>query len=119
MQSEKMYKQIEYIALAIILVIAGIVMIVTQDWKALLGVVYGGVLNIIGFRWIVVSSKSILKSGNATRLATVHFVLRYLIYAVMLVVGMQVGLNIIFMLLGFFSINLAIKVYTIRTRKEV
>lgn len=118
MQSDTMYKEIEYIALALTLFVAGVIGIATQDLKMALSVLFGGALNIIGFRWIVVSSRSILNNANASKLAVLHFMIRYVSYGICMFLGVQVGLNLLCMLVGFLSINIAIKLHTLWKRKE-
>lgn len=118
MNDDKMYKEIEKLALLIMAVIALVCGIVSMDLMNGLSVVFGGILNIIGFRNIVVSSKNLLNSPHASRNATIQYMIRFILYGILIYLGMQVGLSIVFMLLGFLSVNLAIKIHTLRTRKE-
>lgn len=118
MNDDKMYKEIEKLALLIMVVIALVCGIVSVDVMNGLSVVFGGVLNIIGFRTIVVSSNNLLHSPHASRNATMQYMIRFILYGILMYLGMQVGLRIVCMLLGFLSVNLAIKIHTIRTRKE-
>ena len=113
-----MYKEIEKLALLIMLVIAVVSGVVSINLMNGISVIYGGILNIIGFRNIVVSSKKLLYNPHASKNATIQYMLRFILYGVLIYLGMQVDLHIVFMLLGFLSINLAIKVHTIRTQKE-
>jgi len=118
MKDDQMYKDIEKLALYIMLVIALISAIISMDIKNGLAVIYGGVLNIMGFRNIVYSSKNLMYSANASRNAMLLYMFRFIMYGVLIYFAMQVGLHIVFILLGFLSVNLAIKIHTLKTRKE-
>lgn len=118
MQSEKMYKDITLIATCVSIAFTVIVMVITRDVYKAGSVLYAGALNVISFQWLVYSSRSLLESSKAKRAGFVQYALRYAFYGMFMYVGATIGLHIVYMLFGLMSINLAIKIHAIKTRKE-
>ncbi len=118
MEERKLYERIVFIACAILAVMCGLSLLIKQDWTYPLSVFIGGLMAIVGFLWIIYSTGRILQSKKATTLAMTNYLIRYLVYGGILLVGILSGLNILAMLIGFLCINFAIKVNTYLERKE-
>ena len=118
MEERKLYERILRIAFGVLIVLCGLSLLIMQDWMYPLSVLIGGVMAIVGFLWIIYSTTKILTSPKATTLAMSNYLLRYLVYGGILLIGILSGLNILAMLIGFFCINFAIKINTYLERKE-
>lgn len=118
MENNIVYRQIVKVALILIGVLSIVVGIIGQDLAFALSLVYGGALGVGGFLWIVVMTSKIDGNTNAQKLVIVHYILRYLLYAGMLILGLCINLNIFSMLLGFVCINLSIKYNVYKNGKE-
>lgn len=113
-----MYQKIMKLAGMIMVLSAFIAYLIMHDITYPLGVLLGGILSIGGFYWIVVMTNKIVSSNKAQSLAVVHYLIRYLIYAVVLTIAILQGLNIISILIGFLCVSFAIRINTYLEGKE-
>lgn len=113
MNEEGIFKQIFKIAGLLLLAGSLIVGSITQDLMLGISIVYGGFISMLGFALIIISSKRLLESENVSRIAFTQYMFRYLLYGILVVIGIQMRLNIVGMLVGLVVINLAIKIHTL------
>lgn len=118
MENNKLYKNIVYTTLLLVLVLGILVSCIGKDILYGVSTLYGGALGIGGFLWIVKMTSQIEPNGNVQGKVIVHYLLRYLIYAGCLVLGIYINLNIFPMLIGFVCINLSIKYNAYKNGKE-
>lgn len=118
MEEKELYLRIIKIAMGLLLVLCGFAFLIMREWIYPVSVLAGGAMAIVGFIWIIVSTGKILTSSKATALAMVNYFIRYLLYGVILVLGILGGLNIVSMLIGFLCVNFAIKINTYLEGKE-
>ncbi len=107
-----MYQKIAKLACLFLSVVSVITYIMSADFMMAMGVVVGGITNILGFIYIIVMVNSLDFRKNVTAIVVAHYIVRYLIYIGIFTVSHFVGLNILTMLIGFLCINFGIIVYT-------
>lgn len=118
MERNSIYTKIVILAVLITILFGVVVLLITHDMMFVCSILLGAALSVLGFIWIVLSSKVLLQSTHASPMAMAQYFIRYVIYAIVMYLGMRLGLHVIFMLLGFLSINLAIKLYILVFDKE-
>ena len=98
----------------IIAIIAGIIsFLITKNSIHFVSIMYGTVIGVLGFKWIIQMMEKIEFNEKTKRNVVINYLLRYLCYAILMIIGYQYGLNILTMLIGFVCMNLSIKIYTI------
>lgn len=113
-----MYHKVVKLACLILMICALAAFIIMRDITYPLGVLLGGILSIGSFYWIVAMTNQIVSTSKAKGLAVVHYLIRYLIYAVVLTIAILQGLNIISILIGFLCVSFAIRINTYLEGKE-
>lgn len=101
------------IKIALILMIIELIIsfFISFSYSYWLGIIWGAILGILGFISIIRMVEKIEFNTKTRQKVMFNYVLRYLFYIIMLIIGYKLGLNMITMLLGFLCMNIAIKVY--------
>ena len=82
------------------------------------GVIIGALVGLIGFQMITHMTKDIEHAGNAQLAGLFGYLMRFVIYAVIFVLSILAGINMLGILAGFTCHKVAIVAYSIRSGKE-
>lgn len=118
MENKELYQRILKLAFVILMITCAITLFITKACVYVFSTLFGGILSMLGFISIIYFTHYASLEGNVKSRFTSAYIVRYLIYFVLMFIGAKVGLNIVSMLLGFLCINLAIKMDTLLRRKE-
>ena len=88
-------------------------------FQAFLGVGIGSILGMIGFFHIVRFCQSIDGDTNGKKAGIMNYVVRYLLYGVVMFGFAYLGIPVLAMLAGFLCHKGAILMYSIHARKEM
>lgn len=112
MMENKLYRRVFLYTLGIALGAAGVTLMLTQNHLMALGFVLGAIARLAGFQQIIRMGNRIEQSERPKATASSNYVVRYIFYGIVIWLSITRGVNVLTLLFGFLSMNVAIFLIT-------
>lgn len=98
---------------SLLLIIIGCILsfLVFRDSSYVLGILFGGIINILSFKIIEISTKKIvnMSESKARTYATINYFIRFVIYGIVLVIASKADyINFISVVIALFTVKIII-----------
>lgn len=90
-----------------------------QGWQGFLGIWMGSIIGLWGYKMIVDMTIALSPESDAKVKAITGYLIRYGLYALVMIVGSQWGISVVTILTGFLSHKASLLVYTWLERRNV
>ena len=118
-ENKELYLRILRNACIFLIIMTLLVYFITNNVRYMLAVVIGGVMSMLGFGSIIGQSH-FLGEGSTSKFV-IAYLIRYILYFIVMYIAMAHGFHVICILIGFLSISISIKInefYESVKRKE-